>query len=127
MILRIHSTVSLDTLYKDNNKILDLIYTPGVSFVAKEISKDIKLAYDYTSKWNNVAIICEGTRVLGLGDIGPEGAIPVSEGKSVLFKVLGDINAYPLCLDTKNRGNNQICKNNTTYIFGAVNIEDTIL
>lgn len=101
--IEIHSRVSLETLYKDNNKILDLICTPGVSFVAKEISKDIKLAYDYTSKWNNVAIIGDGTRVLGLGDIGPEGAIPVIEGKSVLFKVLGDINAYPLCLDTKNK------------------------
>jgi len=55
--IEIHSRVSLDTLYKDNNKILDLIYTTGVSFVAKEISRDIKLTYDYTSKWDNVAII----------------------------------------------------------------------
>ena len=61
------------------------------------------MVYDYTSKWNNVAIVCDGTRVLGLGDIGPEGALPVMEGKSVLFKVLGDINAFPLCIDTKDK------------------------
>ena len=68
---------------------LNLIYTPDVAFVARDISKDKKLAIDYTSKWNNVAIVCDGTRVVGLGDVGPEAAIPVMEGKSVLFKVLG--------------------------------------
>ena len=65
--------------------------------MAEAISSNKKLVYDYTSKWNNVAIVCDGTRVLGLGNIGPQGALPVMEGKSVLFKLLGDINAYPLC------------------------------
>ncbi len=62
--------------------VLELIYTPGVAAVAEAISNDNELAYDYTSKWNNVAIICDGTRVLGLGNIGPQGALPVMEGKS---------------------------------------------
>ena len=75
--IEIHNRVSIDSSYQDNNDTLNLIYTPGVAFVAKEISLDKKLAYDYTSKWNNVAIVCDGTRVLGLGNIGPEGAIPV--------------------------------------------------
>jgi malate dehydrogenase (oxaloacetate-decarboxylating) len=122
--IEIHNRVSIDSLYQGKNNTLDLIYTPGVASVAKEISNDKKLAYDYTSKWNNVAIICDGTRVLGLGDIGPEGAIPVMEGKSVLFKVLGDINAFPLCIDTRDK--EEIIKfvKMIQPIFGAVNIED---
>ena len=64
---------------------LNLIYTPDVAFVVRDISKDKKLAIDYTSKWNNVAIVCDGIRVVGLGDVGPEAANPVMEGKSVLY------------------------------------------
>ncbi len=101
--IEIHNRVSVDSLSKDKNDTLELIYTPGVAYVAKEISKNKELTYDYTSKWNTVAIVCDGTRVLGLGNIGPEGAIPVMEGKSVLFKVLGDINAFPLCIDMKDK------------------------
>ena len=71
--------------------------------VARKISTDKKLVYDFTSKWNNVAIVCDGTRIPGLGNIGPEGAIPVMEGKSVLFKALGGINAFPLCVDTNDK------------------------
>ena len=123
--IEIHNRVSIGGSSEDNeNDTLDLIYTPGVAFVAKQISLDKKLAYDYTSKWNNVAIVCDGTRVLGLGDIGPEGAIPVMEGKSVLFKVLGDINAFPLCIDTQDK--EEIIKfvKAIQPVFGAVNIED---
>ncbi|MDW0137266.1 MAG: NADP-dependent malic enzyme [Nitrososphaeraceae archaeon] len=123
--IEIHNRVSIGSSSEDNeNDTLDLIYTPGVAFVAKQISLDKKLAYDYTSKWNNVAIVCDGTRVLGLGDIGPEGAIPVMEGKSVLFKVLGDINAFPLCIDTRDK--EEIIKfvKAIQPVFGAVNIED---
>jgi malate dehydrogenase (oxaloacetate-decarboxylating) len=123
--IEIHNRVSIGSSNeaKENNT-LDLIYTPGVAFAAKQISLDKKLAYDYTSKWNNVAIVCDGTRVLGLGDIGPEGAIPVMEGKSVLFKVLGDINAFPLCIDTQDK--EEIIKfvKAIQPVFGAVNIED---
>jgi malate dehydrogenase (oxaloacetate-decarboxylating) len=123
--IEIHNRVSIGSSNEaKENDTLDLIYTPGVAFVAKQISLDKKLAYDYTSKWNNVAIVCDGTRVLGLGDIGPEGAIPVMEGKSVLFKVLGDINAFPLCIDTQDK--EEIIKfvKAIQPVFGAVNIED---
>ena len=82
------------------------------------------MAYDYTSKWNNVAIVCDGTRVLGLGDIGPEGAIPVMEGKSVLFKVLGGVNAFPLCINTKDKEEIIRFVKAIQPMFGAVNIED---
>jgi len=123
--IEIHNRVSIESSNEaKENDTLDLIYTPGVAFVAKQISLDKKLAYDYTSKWNNVAIVCDGTRVLGLGDIGPEGAIPVMEGKSVLFKVLGDINAFPLCIATQDK--EEIIKfvKAIQPVFGAVNIED---
>ena len=121
--IEIRSRVSLDNASEERGT-LGLIYTPGVAYVALEISNHKKLAYDYTSKWNNVAIICDGTRVLGLGNIGPEGALPIMEGKSVLFKALGDINAIPLCINTQDKEEiirfvKQIQPN-----FGAVNIED---
>jgi malate dehydrogenase (oxaloacetate-decarboxylating) len=122
--IEIHNRVSINDISKGNNSTLDLIYTPGVAFVAKEISTDKELAYDYTSKWNNVAIVCDGTRVLGLGEIGPEGAIPVMEGKSVLFKALGGINAYPLCIDTKDKEEIIRIVKAIQPVFGAVNIED---
>ncbi len=123
--IEIHNRVSIDSSHKEGkNDTLDLIYTPGVAYVAKKISIDKELAYDYTSKWNNVAIVCDGTRVLGLGDIGPEGALPVMEGKSVLFKVLGDINAFPLCIDTKDKEEIIRFVKAIQPVFGAVNIED---
>jgi malate dehydrogenase (oxaloacetate-decarboxylating) len=80
--------------------------------------------YDYTSKWNNVAIICDGTRVLGLGNIGPEGALPVMEGKSVLFKILGGINAFPLCIAMKEKEEIIRFVKAIQPVFGAINIED---
>ena len=123
--IEIHNRVSIDSSRKEGkNDTLDLIYTPGVAYVAKKIGTDKELAYDYTSKWNNVAIVCDGTRVLGLGDIGPEGALPVMEGKSVLFKVLGDINAFPLCIDTKDKEEIIRFVKAIQPVFGAVNIED---
>jgi malate dehydrogenase (oxaloacetate-decarboxylating) len=122
--IEIHNRISVDSPSKGKYDTLDLIYTPGVAFVAKEISNDKELAYDYTSKWNNVAIVCDGTRVLGLGNIGPEGAIPVMEGKSVLFRVLGGINAFPLCIDTKDKEEIIRFVKIIQPVFGAVNIED---
>jgi malate dehydrogenase (oxaloacetate-decarboxylating) len=104
--IEIHNRVSIDANFghhEEEKGILGLIYTPGVASVAQEISKNKELIYDYTSKWNNVAIVCDGTRVLGLGNIGPEGALPVMEGKSVLFKALGNINAIPLCITTQDK------------------------
>lgn len=122
--IEIHSRVSIDGSSEGRSNILDLIYTPGVASVARKISTDKKLVYDFTSKWNNVAIVCDGTRVLGLGNIGPEGAIPVMEGKSVLFKALGGINAFPLCVDTKDKEEIIKLVKAIQPVFGAVNIED---
>jgi malate dehydrogenase (oxaloacetate-decarboxylating) len=101
-----------------------LIYTPGVAAVAQAVGGKKELAYDYTSKWNNVAIICDGTRVLGLGNIGPEGALPVMEGKSALFKLLGDIYAYPLCLNITDKDEIIAFVKAAEPVFGAINIED---
>ena len=124
--IEIHNRVSIDTGVGDNEEkgTLGLIYTPGVAFVSQEISKNKELIYDYTSKWNNVAIVCDGTRVLGLGNIGPEGALPVMEGKSVLFKVLGNINAIPLCIAAQDKEEIVKFVKAIEPCFGAINIED---
>jgi malate dehydrogenase (oxaloacetate-decarboxylating) len=123
--IEIHNRVSIDAGFGHEEKgTLGLIYTPGVASVAEEISKNKELIYDYTSKWNNVAIVCDGTRVLGLGNIGPEGALPVMEGKSVLFKVLGSINAIPLCISTQNKEEIIRFVKAIEPCFGAINIED---
>jgi malate dehydrogenase (oxaloacetate-decarboxylating) len=95
-----------------------------VAYASKEISKNKELVYDYTSKWNNVAIVCDGTRVLGLGNMGPEAAIPVMEGKAVLFKILGGINAFPLCISTQNKEEIIRFVKEIEPMFGAINIED---
>ena len=107
-----------------NKNILELIYTPGVAYDAKRISKDKNLIYTYTSKWNNVAIICDGTRVLGLGNIGPEAAIPIMEGKSVLFKLLAEVNAFPLCIAIQNLEDIVKFVKAVEPGFGTINIED---
>jgi malate dehydrogenase (oxaloacetate-decarboxylating) len=122
--IEIHNRVSIDAGFGEEKGTLGLIYTPGVAAVAEEISKNKELIYDYTSKWNNVAIVCDGTRVLGLGNIGPEGTLPVMEGKSVLFKVLGDINAYPLCISTQDKEEIISFVKAVEPCFGAINIED---
>ena len=121
--IEIQSRITLDNTDEEKST-LGLIYTPGVAYIAREISKNKELVYDYTSKWNNVAIICDGTRVLGLGNIGPESALPVMEGKSVLFKVLGGINAFPLCISTKDKEEIISFVKAIQPVFGAVNIED---
>lgn len=81
---------------------LAIAYTPGVAEPCKDIKEDKNLSFEYTCRGNMVAIITDGTRVLGLGDIGPEAAMPVMEGKAALFKTFGDVDAVPVCLDTKN-------------------------
>ena len=124
--IEIHNRVSIDSGFghEEGKGTLGLIYTPGVASVAQEITKNKELIYDYTSKWNNVAIVCDGTRVLGLGNIGPEGALPVMEGKSVLFKVLGNINAIPLCIATQDKEEIVRFVKAIEPCFGAINIED---
>jgi malate dehydrogenase (oxaloacetate-decarboxylating) len=122
--IEIHNRVSVESAFDEEKGTLGLIYTPGVAYVATEISNNKELVYDYTSKWNNVAIICDGTRVLGLGNIGPEAALPVMEGKSVLFKILGGINAFPLCIATKEKEEIIRFVKAIQPVFGAINIED---
>lgn len=80
---------------------LSTLYTPGVAQPCRVIAKDKDLSFDLTCRGNMIAVISDGTRVLGLGDIGPEAAMPVMEGKSILFKIFGGVNAVPICLDTK--------------------------
>lgn len=103
---------------------LQLIYTPGVAAVCKEIFKHPNLKYELTTKGNNVAIITDGTRILGLGNIGPDAALPVMEGKSVLYRKYGKINAFPICLATTDK--KKIIDTITAIepIFGAINLED---
>jgi malate dehydrogenase (oxaloacetate-decarboxylating) len=122
--IEIQSRISLENLFEEEKGTLGLIYTPGVAYASKEISSNKELVYDYTSKWNNVAIVCDGTRVLGLGDVGPEAAIPVMEGKAVLFKILGGINAFPLCISTRDKDEIIRFVKEIEPIFGAINIED---
>ena len=99
-------------------------YTPGVAAPCTAINENPELAYSYTNKWNSVAVITDGSRVLGLGDIGPEAALPTMEGKALLFKYLGGVDAYPICLDTKDP--EEIIR--TVKIlqpsFGGINLED---
>ena len=78
-----------------------MAYTPGVAEPCLEIQKDINLSYTYTRRWNLVAVVTDGSAVLGLGDIGPEAAMPVMEGKCVLFKTFADVDAFPLCIKSK--------------------------
>jgi malate dehydrogenase (oxaloacetate-decarboxylating) len=99
-------------------------YTPGVAKVCMEIAADKQKAYEYTNKWNNVAVISDGTRVLGLGDIGPEAGLPVMEGKGILYKYLGGVDAFPICLDEKDPDKLiAICKA-LQPSFGGFNLED---
>lgn len=108
----------------DSREALSIAYTPGVAEPCKEIHKNPEKAYTYTMKANTVAVISDGTAVLGLGDIGPEAAMPVMEGKAVLFKEFAGVNAIPLCLGTKDT--EEIIKT-VKYLeptFGGINLED---
>lgn len=105
-------------------KDLKLIYTPGVADVCKEIFRKPNLKYQLTSKWNNVAIVTDGTRILGLGNIGPDAALPVMEGKSVLYRQYGKINAFPICLNTTDKDTIVNTIKAIEPVFGAINLED---
>ena len=103
---------------------LSLVYTPGVAEVCKEIFADKKKVYDYTMKANSVAVVTDGSAVLGLGNIGAEASIPVMEGKCVLFKELAGIDAFPLCLRTQDADEIVTIVKNLGPTFGGINLED---
>lgn len=117
--IEVVTTVPVET--KDD---LSLAYTPGVAQPCLEIQKDIDKSYELTRRWNMCLVVTDGSAVLGLGDIGPEAGMPVMEGKCVLFKAFGDVDAFPLCI--KSHDVDEIV--NTIYLisgsFGGVNLED---
>lgn len=99
-------------------------YSPGVAEPCKQIAENPEMAYDLTCKWNTVAVVSDGTRVLGLGDIGPEAAMPVMEGKGMLFKYLGGVDSVPICLDTKDPDKIIEAVRLIAPSFGGINLED---
>ena len=108
----------------DSKDALSLAYTPGVAQPCLEIQKDVNKSYDLTRRWNTVAVVTDGTAVLGLGDIGPEAGMPVMEGKCVLFKEFGGVDAIPLCVRSKDV--DEIVKTVSLLAgsFGGINLED---
>lgn len=108
----------------ENAEDLSLAYTPGVAEPCREIHKDPSAAYIYTRKWNTVAVISDGTAVLGLGDIGPLASLPVMEGKSILFKEFADVDAFPIVLDTKDVDEIVETIVRISPTLGGINLED---
>ena len=103
---------------------LSLAYTPGVAQPCLEIQKDPSKSYELTRRWNMAAVITDGSAVLGLGDIGPEAGMPVMEGKCVLFKAFGDVDAFPICVKTKDVDEFVETVYNISGSFGGINLED---
>lgn len=101
-----------------------IYYTPGVAEPCRAIEADRARVYELTNKWNSVAVVSDGSRVLGLGDIGPEAALPVMEGKALLFKYLGGVDAYPICLDTEDPDQIIQAVKWLQPSFGGINLED---
>ncbi|MBE6745978.1 MAG: NAD-dependent malic enzyme [Ruminococcaceae bacterium] len=108
----------------DTKEALSLAYTPGVAQPCLEIQKDINKSYELTRRWNTIAVVTDGTAVLGLGDIGPEAGMPVMEGKCVLFKAFGDVDAIPLCIRSKEVDDIVNTVKLLAGSFGGINLED---
>ncbi|WP_298021788.1 NADP-dependent malic enzyme [uncultured Dysosmobacter sp.] len=108
----------------DSKEALSLAYTPGVAQPCLEIQKDVSKSYELTRRWNTVAVVTDGTAVLGLGDIGPEAGMPVMEGKCVLFKAFGGVDAIPLCVRSKDVDDIVNTVALLAGSFGGVNLED---
>ncbi|MBR6365867.1 MAG: NAD-dependent malic enzyme [Lachnospiraceae bacterium] len=108
----------------DSKEALSLAYTPGVAQPCLVIKDDVNKSYELTRRWNTVAVVTDGTAVLGLGDIGPEAGMPVMEGKCVLFKAFGDVDAFPLCIRSKNVDDIVNTVALLAGSFGGVNLED---
>jgi len=108
----------------DDTRDLSLAYTPGVAEPCKEIHKDVSKVYEYTNKGNMVAVVTDGSAVLGLGDIGPEAGLPVMEGKCQLFKAFAGVDAFPICVSTKDVDDIVDTVVNISPTFGGINLED---
>lgn len=127
--LRLHPFYQgkIETTIKSCIRSLDdfaIWYTPGVAAACQAIAADPDLVYDYTNKWNSVAVVSDGTRVLGLGDIGPKAGMPVMEGKALLYKYLGGVDGYPIMLDTKDPDRIIDTVLAIQPGFGGINLED---
>jgi len=112
---------SKEKLTKEN---LAVLYTPGVADVSRAVAKNKKLSFEYTIRKNMVAVVSDGSAVLGLGNIGPEGALPVMEGKALLFKELAGVDAFPIVLDTQDTDEIVKLVKNIAPTFGGINLED---
>src|ERR671917_1398615 len=118
---KIHTGLNLPLKTRDD---LSMAYTPGVARVCEAIAANRQKAFKYTIKANTVAVVSDGTAVLGLGDIGPEAAMPVMEGKAMLFKEFADVDAFPICLDTKDPDKIVETVKLMAPTFGGINLED---
>ncbi|HZC18245.1 MAG TPA: NADP-dependent malic enzyme, partial [Rubrobacteraceae bacterium] len=107
-----------------NRDALSMAYTPGVARICQAIAEDRNRVFDLTVKRNTIAVVSDGTAVLGLGEVGPEAAMPVMEGKAMLFKELADVDAYPICLDTRDTEEIIATIKNIAPSFGGINLED---
>lgn len=107
-----------------SESVMSKVYTPGVAEVSREISRNKKKSFELTNRANSIAIVSDGSRVLGLGNIGPEAAMPVMEGKSMLFKEFGQVDAYPVCVRTQDEDEIVELVKNISPSFGGINIED---
>ncbi len=122
---KLKGKLEIQTRFKVKNKHdLSLVYTPGVAEVCRKIDKDPSLAYEYTIKNNSIAIVSDGSAVLGLGNIGPYAAIPVMEGKALLFKEYANIDAFPITVQTQNSFEIVNLVKNIAPVFAGVNLED---